>query len=311
MSVWGWVPFSALEMQEALTSCSNMLAPGPDHIKWSHLKMLMHGPTHIFTVLLSLANACLWVGHWPKHFKESMSVVIPKLNKLFYSTPKVLRPIVLLNTVGKLIKKMLSNCIQFNSITSDVFYPNQIRGICQRFTKDAGLILMHMVHAGWVKGLKTSVIAFDVPQFFLSLNYEVLIAILWKLGFSANIVKFFSHYLVGRSTQYAWGDFFSDLCQADVGVGQSSTMSPVLSTMAPLLYNQSHFLITVLPLNGLMVSYSSSSRNLDSLWSTTSLRCFTLTVCTPKTPPCQSGLCSVRFNPSQTQAALAVLGFLF
>ncbi|PPQ94891.1 hypothetical protein CVT25_004372 [Psilocybe cyanescens] len=254
--VQGWVPFSALEMQEALASCSNVSAPGPDHIKWSHLKMLMRGPTHVFTVLLVLANACLRVGHCPKHFKESMSVIIPKPNKPFYSAPKAFRPIVLLNTVGKLIEKMLSNHIQFNGVASDVFYPNQIGGIRQRSTKDAGLILMHMVCTGWAKRLKTSIIAFDIAQFFPSLNHEVLMAILRKLGFSNNVVKFFSHYLtsiiafdiaqffpslnhevlmailrklgfsnnvvkffsyylVGRSMQYAWGDFISDLRQTD------------------------------------------------------------------------------------------------
>ncbi|PPQ94726.1 hypothetical protein CVT25_009110 [Psilocybe cyanescens] len=231
MPVWDWVLFSALEMRKALASCSNVSAPGLDHIKWSHLKMLMRGPTHIFTVLLSLANACLWVGHWPKHFKESMLVIIPKLNKPTYSAPKAFRPIVLLNTVGKLIEKMLSNRIQFDGVASDVFHPNQIGGIHQRSTEDAGLILTHMVRAGWAKGLKTSIIAFDVAQFFPSLNHEVLMAILRKLGFSDNVVKFFSHYLVGRSTQYAWGDFISDLRQVDVGVGQGSALSPVLSAL--------------------------------------------------------------------------------
>ncbi|PPQ93215.1 hypothetical protein CVT25_015211, partial [Psilocybe cyanescens] len=228
MPIWGWVPFSAFEMR---ASCSNVLAPGLDHIKWSVLKMLMRGPTHVFTILLSLANACLWVGHWPKHFKKSMSVIIPKPNKPSYSAPKAFRPIVLLNTVGKLIEKMLSNCIQFDGVASDVFHPNQIRGICQRSTKDASLILTHMMHVGWAKGLNISVIAFDVAQFFLSLNHEVLMAILQKLGFSDNVIKFFSHYLVGRSTQYTWCDFISNLRQADVGVGQGSALSLVLSAL--------------------------------------------------------------------------------
>ncbi|PPQ93518.1 hypothetical protein CVT25_005377, partial [Psilocybe cyanescens] len=106
--------------------------------------MLMCGPTHVFTILLSLANACLRIGHWPKHFKESMSVIIPKPNKPSYSAPKAFRPIVLLNTVGKLIEKMLSNRIQFDGVASDVFHPNQIGGIRQRSTEDAGLILTHM-----------------------------------------------------------------------------------------------------------------------------------------------------------------------
>ncbi|PPQ90824.1 hypothetical protein CVT25_012158 [Psilocybe cyanescens] len=90
---------------------------------------------------------------------------------------------------------------------------------------------MHMGHAGWAKGLKTSVIAFDIAQFFPSLNHKVLMAILRKLGFSDNVVKFFSHYLVSRSMQYTSGDFISDLRQADVGVGQGSALSLVLSAL--------------------------------------------------------------------------------
>jgi len=56
------------------------------------------------------------VGHWPKHFKDSVSVIIQKPGKPTYSTPKSFRPIVLLNTVGKLIKKIISNCLQFDMI---------------------------------------------------------------------------------------------------------------------------------------------------------------------------------------------------
>ncbi|KAF8956032.1 hypothetical protein BDZ97DRAFT_1853672, partial [Flammula alnicola] len=53
-----------------------------------------------------------------------------------------------------------------------------------------------MVRAGWAKGLRTSVLAFDLAQFFPSLNHEVLVIILRKLGFLPLVVKFFS--LSGR-----------------------------------------------------------------------------------------------------------------
>jgi len=68
-------------------------------------------------VFIKLANACLTVGRWPKHFKESVSVIIPKPSKPSYSAPKAFRPIALLNTLWKFIEKMLSNCIQYNMIT--------------------------------------------------------------------------------------------------------------------------------------------------------------------------------------------------
>ncbi|KAF5314437.1 hypothetical protein D9619_011854 [Psilocybe cf. subviscida] len=82
----GWAPFSLQELNDSLSSCSNRSAPGPDHIGWSHLKLLVKD-THCVRVLLLLANASLRVGHWPATFKESLSVIIPKPGKPSYSAP--------------------------------------------------------------------------------------------------------------------------------------------------------------------------------------------------------------------------------
>ena len=75
-----WTSFSMKEMLEALDGCSNNSSPGPDHIKWSHLKKIVKD-SECRDVFLALANACLRVGCWPKHFKELLSVIIPKPGK--------------------------------------------------------------------------------------------------------------------------------------------------------------------------------------------------------------------------------------
>jgi Reverse transcriptase (RNA-dependent DNA polymerase) len=51
------------------------------------------------------------------------------------------------------------------------------------------------------------------------------------------VVLFFASYLVGRSTMYAWNAFKSGPRPADVGVGQGSALSPVLSALclAPIM----------------------------------------------------------------------------
>src|SRR5437879_3793507 len=86
---------------------------------------------------VEVANACMTVGHWPSHFKESNSVILPKPGKASYDTPKSFRPIVLLNTVGKLIEKMLANQMQFEVQKYGIFHPNQFRGVRQHSTEDA------------------------------------------------------------------------------------------------------------------------------------------------------------------------------
>jgi hypothetical protein len=202
--------------------------------------------------VVSLANACFKHGHWPSFFKESLSVIIPKLGKPSYSAPKVFRPIVLLNTMGKLIKKCVSNCIQFDCVRYGIFQSNQFGGIMQRSTEDAGLYFTYLIKAGWAKGLKTSVIAFDIMQFFPSLNYDMLMAILGQTRFPEKVVQFFSLYLVERETSYRRGEFSSLKLRADVGVGQGSALSPVESALyfAPMLaiFNQhaAHLGVTVL-----------------------------------------------------------------
>ena len=93
------------------------------------------------------------------------------------------------------------------------------------------MFLTHLVRAGWAKGLKTSVVAFDIMQFFLSLNHSMLTLILRHFGFPDCIVNFFSDYLIDKSTQYSWNSFLSGACDADVGVGQGSALSPILSAL--------------------------------------------------------------------------------
>jgi len=99
-------------MQEALKACSNVSAPGSDHITWRHLKLILANYSCAVGIL-SLANACLSLQHWPRHFKKSVSVIILKPA---YDTPKAFRPIVLLNTLGKLIEKMIARRLQFDTV---------------------------------------------------------------------------------------------------------------------------------------------------------------------------------------------------
>ncbi|CAA7267359.1 unnamed protein product [Cyclocybe aegerita] len=92
----------------------------------------------------------------------------------------------------KLIKKMIANRIQFDAVKHDIFHPNQLGSIHQRSTEDAGLILTHLMQAGWVKGLQTSALAFDIAQFFPSINHEMFMAVLRKQGFLPILVDFFA-----------------------------------------------------------------------------------------------------------------------
>ena len=103
---------------------------------------------------------------------------------------------------------------------------------------DVEVILIHLIYVGWVKNLLTSILAFDIAQFFPSLNHCLLPLILEKAGFNFKISIFFQDYLVGRKTKYLWNTFSSPFFNINIGVGQSSALSPILSALylSPIFY---------------------------------------------------------------------------
>ena len=104
--VVSWLTFSKEEFRSAISSCNNLSAPGPDKLLWSYLKTILKD-NDCLNFIINIANTCIELGYWPLYFKKSTTVVIPKPNKKSYDSPKSFRLIVLLNTLGKLIEKVI------------------------------------------------------------------------------------------------------------------------------------------------------------------------------------------------------------
>jgi len=142
-----WPPFSKQEFKDAIAKCSSSLTSGLDHISWRHLKSLNTNDRCLLKIT-QIANTCIALEFWPSHFKLSNMVVIPKPNNYNYNTPKSFRPIVLLNTMGKLIKKVISNRLQFHLSANSFLNSYQFGGICQWSTIDIGIYLTHLIRTG-------------------------------------------------------------------------------------------------------------------------------------------------------------------
>ena len=139
---------------------------------WSKLSMIII----YLTLIINITNACINLGHWPLHFKLSTSIIISKPNKSLYDSPKSFCPIVLLNMLSKLIEKVIKERIQFHTISNNFIHPHQFGG------------------------LQTSTLAFDITQFFPSLNHWLLSLVLDKVGFHSKVLTFFSDYWIGKKT---------------------------------------------------------------------------------------------------------------
>ena len=117
-----WAPFSKEELKQAITKCNNSSAPEPDKLLWRHLKIIIRQDKCLINII-NVVNACINLGHWPDYFKYSSTIIIPKSNKPSYDHVKMFCPIVLLNTLGKLIEKVIAERIQFTVAKNNFIYP--------------------------------------------------------------------------------------------------------------------------------------------------------------------------------------------
>ena len=181
--------------------------------------------------ITNIANLCINLGYWPNYFKIPTTIIILKPNKSLYDQLKAFCPIVLLNTLGKLIEKVVAERLQFLVASNEFIHPSQLGGLKFKSTSDAGITLTHIIWSGWIKGKTTSTLAFDISQFFPLLNHRLLTLILEKAGLEPKETAFFTNYLVRRKTNYLWNDFSSLLFDVNVGVSQGSALSPILSSL--------------------------------------------------------------------------------
>jgi len=165
-----WYSFSKEEFNQVISKYNNSSAPGLDKLTWHHLKSIVKQDECLVNII-NIADSCINLGHWLNYFKYSSTVIIPKPNKMSYDQPKSFHPIVLLNTLGKLIEKVIVERIQFTVASNDFIHLSQLGGLKFKFTTDASVALTHIVCSGWVKGKTTSTLVFDISQFFPSLNH--------------------------------------------------------------------------------------------------------------------------------------------
>ena len=213
-----WPSFSKEKFRLALSSCNNFSMPSSDKLMWSHLKITLKD-NECLNIIIHITNTYIELGYWPLYFKRSTTIVIPKPNKKLYDSSKLFRPIILLNTVGKLIEKVIRERLQFNIISNNFIHPSQLSSLKFKSTIDVDVALIHIIRAGWTKNISTSTLAFDISQFFPSLNHQLLTLIIKKVGFNNHVVSFFANYLVDRKTNYHWNNFMSPIFNVNIGVG--------------------------------------------------------------------------------------------
>ena len=116
-----WNLFSKEEFRQAINKCNNSSVPELDKLMWQHLKSILK-QNNCLNNITNIADVCIILEYWPNHFKRLTMVVISKPNKQTYDHPKSFHPIILLNTLGKLIEKVIAKRLQFHVAVNDFIH---------------------------------------------------------------------------------------------------------------------------------------------------------------------------------------------
>ena len=116
-----WSSFLEEEFTRTIVKYNNSFTPGLDKLAWRYFKHILKDKLCLKNII-NITNLCLNISYWPFYFKMSTTIVIPKPNKMSYDFLKSFRPIVLLNTLGKLIEKVIGDRLQFQVISNNFIH---------------------------------------------------------------------------------------------------------------------------------------------------------------------------------------------
>lgn len=218
------------ELSNILRKCSSASkAPGMDGIKATFLK---HLPESFIKLMLSIYNMYIRKGEFPKLWKRSILILIPK-SELNLTSPKV-RPICLLSELGKTLERVIENRIQDWMIRNPAsrLAENQFRFRKKKSTCNALTIVQEFVLDARENREIVIGASLDVTNAFNTIKWSYIRQALWDKGFPLYIRRMVDSYLSEREIEFLTINGDTQTRQVIAGVPQDSVLGPTLWNIA-------------------------------------------------------------------------------
>ncbi|KAI5115409.1 hypothetical protein M0805_001572 [Coniferiporia weirii] len=194
----GMPPLLMSELMDALTDTSNLSAPGLSGI-----------------------------GYRPLKWQAAKVVMLWKPNKKDPFSTHSYHPIMLEETLGKLLEKMIANRLQFLANEEDWLPPNQYGGRQGHSVYDAAQHLLQLVEGAHSMNQVCSVLVVDIQGFFDLVHPQLLHQQLLTMGCLPNMVDWCLSFMTGCKVAISFNGSMTPL-----------TLKPDLSTLQGLLRSQ-------------------------------------------------------------------------
>ena len=221
----GCDPLLPSEISAALRKCSSSSAPGPDTIPysvWTRVHLTAH---RLLTVIL---GPLLKFRYHPVSMNKASGIVLERLGKATYDSHTSFRVIVLLQTVSKIMERVVASCLSLIARSMNLVHHNQCGSLPALSSFNAAISLVDTVRTLQRPGLKVSTLLLDIKGGFDNVNTSILCSSLKKAGVPHYMVAWIGSFLSQRTCRLLFQGSPKTLSSVQVGTLQGSLISPLL-----------------------------------------------------------------------------------
>ncbi len=223
-SLTSFSPLSEIEVSKLIlsnhpTTCP--LDPIPTHLLQAISSSVIPALTHII-------NTSLHTGTFPTAFKQAR--VSPLLKKLSLN-PALLenyRPVSLLPFIAKTLERVVFNQLSLFLAQNNLLDNNQSGFRSDHSTETALLSVTEALRLARAASKSSVLILLDLSAAFDTVNHQILLSTLRKMGISGTALLWFESYLSDRSFRVSWRGEVSKSQLLATGVPQGSVLGPLL-----------------------------------------------------------------------------------
>lgn len=216
-------PVSEEEVSNLISKLKKNVAPGQDGLT---SKAIIDNSSVISPPLTYIVNLCFQQGYFPGELR--LATVLPLFKAGNRELPGNYRPISLLSCISKVFEKCVKSRI-VNFLDKHNIISNHQYGFRKNIgTSDAIYNLTKTVLGHLDRGRRCLGVFLDLQKAFDTVNHDLLLAKMERIGFRGVVNKFFESYLRGGRQVVRVGEAVSGDQNVTTGVPQGSVLGPIL-----------------------------------------------------------------------------------